>query len=496
MKSLKTIALSVALGATFLTGCDKIKDFGDTNVNPNATTTPNTAALLTNVLAGVAGRASSANPGYYCQYFAETQYPTVSLYSIPQFDFDGVYAGAMYDLQNIINNNTDPKTAANAAINGSTKNQIAIATILKSYYYWTITDAWGDIPYSQALTITNKFPKYDSQEEVYKGVIAELTAAVDQFDNGLKVKGDIAYNGNTAQWQKLANSVRMLMALRLSKKFPNAGQYAALQFNAALTHPAGFISDNADNFKIDYPGGNFQSPWFLQYNSRDDLGESLGFVNLLNGLGDRRQSDRRFGRSDNGVPYGRDRQSFMNAWFATNSTTYSKVLGDAYRAENASVAVVHAAAVFFARAEARERGWTTATETATADQLYYSGITASFTQWGLTAAQATTYAAGSGVIYGGTNLDKIALQRYIAYYPDGLQGWCEWRRTGVPTLTPAQDASNVTKAIPRRYVYGVNDYSTNRINVQAAADAIPLPVPTPAGAIAGDTQDGRVWWDR
>ncbi|MFM2358530.1 MAG: hypothetical protein RLY16_523 [Bacteroidota bacterium] len=492
MKSLKNISLSALLGLTLLSSCEKLKDFGDTNVNPNATTKPNTAALLTNVLAGVAGRANSANPGYYCQYFAETQYPTVSLYSLPQFDFDGIYAGAMYDCQNIIKTATEDPAAA--SVNGSVKNQIAIATILKAYYYWTVTDAWGDIPYSEALTISNIFPKYDSQEAVYKGLLSELTAIVDQFEtSGATVKGDIAYAGDVTKWRKLANSLRVLMAGRLNKKYPNAGDYAAVQLNAALAHSAGVIESNADNFKITYPGGNFMHPWYAAYNGRDDQGESLFFVQLLTSLGDRRQTDRIFGSSDNGVPYGRDRATFMNNWFASNSTTYSKVLGDNFRQANSTSYIVHAASVWLARAEARERGWTSES---TAEALYTNGITASYTQWGIPASAVATYMANPLVAYGGENLTKIATQRYIASYPDGLQGWAEWRRTGVPTLTPALDAGNVTKAIPRRYVYGVNDYSTNRTNVLAAAGLIPVPVPTPAGAVAGDTQDGRVWWDR
>ncbi len=474
--------------------CEKIKDFGDTNVNPNSTTTPNTAALLTNVLAGIAGQASQQNPGYYCQYFSETQYPTISLYSLPKFDMDGTYAGPLFDCQNIINTCKDPSTSAQAAANGSLANQIAIATILKSYYFWTVTDSWGDIPYADALTVTNIFPKFDKQEAVYKGLIAELTAIVEQFEStGAVVRGDIAYSGDTGKWKKLANSLRVLMALRLSKKYPGATDYAAQQFQLALAHPAGIIEDNADNFKITYPGGAFRNPWFVLYDARDDVGESLQFVQLLNTLGDKRQLNKIFGSSDNGVPYGRDRASFMNAWFAANSTTYSKVLGSSYRQANSPVVIVHAAAVIFAKAEAREIGWITES---TASQLYTDGITASYTQWGIPATDVNSYLTNTDVRYGTDNLKKIALQRYIALYPDGLQGWSEWRRTGVPALTPAQNAGNITKVIPRRFVYGVNDYSTNKINVTDAAAAIPVPAPTPAGAVAGDTQDGRVWWDQ
>lgn len=482
---------AVSLAVLFFS-CEKIKDFGDKNVNPNANTVPSTAALLTNALSNIGARASQQNPGFYCQYFSETQYPTVSLYSLPQFDFDGTYAGPMYDLQNLILHCQNSQTIIQASLNGSTKNQIGIARIVKCYYFWTITDGWGDIPFSEALNadpftleFTTRFPKYDIQEEVYKGLIAELTNVVEEFDNGETVKGDIIFKGNIDQWKKTANSMRLLMALRLSKKYPNAGEYAAEQFKLALAHPAGIIEDNADNFQVVYPGGSFKNPWFSAYDARNDVGESLPFVELLTGLDDPRQGLGVFGSSNNGVPYGRDRASFINAWFAANSTTYAKVLGAAYREETSPVNIIHAAAVYFARAEARERGWTSAGDDLAADELYYSGIEASFDQWGI-GSSLSNYLANVNVAYGNDNLKRIATQRYIALYPDGFQGWCEWRRTGVPVLKNAPNAINVSKEIPRRFVYGVNEYTTNGTNVKAAAAAIP----------GGDTQDGKVWWDR
>lgn len=488
------IIWSVCLFAVALSSCEKIKDFGDTNVNPNATTVPNTAALLSNVLAGIGGRASQQNPGYLCQYFAETQYPTVSLYATAQFDMDGVYAGAMYDCQNIINVNSNAATAGIAAANGSNANQIAIARILLAYYYWTITDTWGDVPYSEALKISIATPKYDRQEDIYKSLIADLTKVVDEFDNGAPIKGDLAFAGNTTKWKKVANSIRLLMALRLSKRFSGNTEYAAIQADLAFRHPAGLITTNADNFSILYPGGNFRSPWFATYDARDDLGESLQMVNLLGSLGDSRQAA--YGSSTNGVPYGRDRETFMNAWFASNSTTYAKVLAPAFRNSSASVAIIHASAVLLALAEAGERGWIINGQNTPAE-LYNLAIKTSFEQWGITdAAVVTAYLNNPLVTYGSDNLTKLATQRYIALYPDGLQGWCEWRRTGIPVLTPALDATSSSKAIPRRFKYGVNDYNTNTAAVTAAAAAIPLPVPTPAGAVAGDTQDGRVWWDQ
>ena len=111
-----------------------LSDFGDINKNPNSISVPVTSALLTNALFDFATPAAtgSINGALYSQYFAETQYTETSLYSIPQIAWDGIYAGSLYDLQNIINNNTDAATSTYAALNGSNSNQIALARILKA----------------------------------------------------------------------------------------------------------------------------------------------------------------------------------------------------------------------------------------------------------------------------------------------------------------------------------------------------------------------------
>lgn len=157
MKSMNINKIVIVLGLSAMAavGCNKrIDDFGTINRNPNATTVPITSALLTNVLANagnnVWGGAINTTAGLYCQYMAETQYTDISRYATPTINWDGTYAGDMYDLQNIINTNTDAGTKATAAQYGSNANQIAIARILKAYYFMTLTDAYGDVPFSQA----------------------------------------------------------------------------------------------------------------------------------------------------------------------------------------------------------------------------------------------------------------------------------------------------------------------------------------------------------
>jgi hypothetical protein len=495
-KSIYKIAASALVAVLLFSGCNKLEDFASTNVNPAATNNPITSALLTNVLVGVGAHASVAAPALYCQFYSETQYPDVSCYSSntasPQVWYSGSGTSAvpgntanLYDLENIIKANTDPATAPTAALNGANANQIAIARILKAYIYWTLTDRWGDIPYSTALK-GDPNVTYDTQEAIYKDLIKELTEAVAQFTSGAPIKGDIAYNGDVTKWQKLANSMRMLMALRLSKRYPSASDYAATEFKAALADGAGSISTNADNFKLVYPGGNFRNPYYNMYDGRKDYGESATMTTLLTAL----NSDARltvFGATSagaattKGVPYGRLR-SFIDPWCGANPD-YAYVFAPAFRDQTSPLFIVKASSVLLARAEAADRGWTTEV-TAT---LYTAGINAAFDQWGL-AAPAASYFANAAVALGaaGTNLPQIATQQYIAYFPDGVQGWSNWRRTNIPALLPAPDATNSPKVIPRRFMYGTSDQTLTKKGYDEAV----------ARLTGGDQMDSKIWWDQ
>jgi hypothetical protein len=486
---ISTIALAVVL---LVSSCDMLSDFGDTNTNPAATNSPNTAALLTNVLSNLGGYGTMNGPSLYCQYYSETQYPELSLYTANLTSTMGTYAGILYDLENIKITNTDAATKTVAELNGANNNQIAVATIVQSYILWTITDRWGAMPFRTALK-GNAAVSFESQESIYKGLISDLTAAVGQITTtGAPMKGDIVYNGNMANWKKLANSMRMLMALRLSKVYPTSTGYAATEFKAALADAAGSIDENSENFLLNPPGGNFKCNYYLRYDGRKDYGESATMTTIMNNLSDARQSV--YGSSvlgvDSklGVPYGRVR-TYIDPWCNSNPT-YCYVMANAYRTETSPVFLMTAAHVLLARAEAADRGWTP--ETANTKTLYEAGITASHTQWGIAAPSAgylnnaqVTLPAAFGT---GANKNLINLQQYIAYYPDGMQGWSNWRRTNIPALTPAPDGTVIPLAIPRRYMYGTTDYSLNGDTVEAA-------VIRQFGADDKDLMSSRIWWD-
>jgi hypothetical protein len=428
------------------------------------------------------------------------------LYALPLLEMGGTYSGPLQDLQTIINYNSDPKTSGVAAADGSNANQIAVAKIVKAYIYWTLTDAWGDIPYSEALKgAGNLTPKFDKQEDIYFGLLKELKDAVNGFDGGAAPKGDILYGGATAvdSWKKLANSLRMLIAMRMTNKYPAAGGKAALEFADAATGT--YITNNSENAVLRYPGGAYQNPWYLVYQTRDDYASSKTLGDVLAGLGDTRSSV--FGTNSIMFPYGLTRDLAI-AYGNSVGNGQSRVLAVSFRQPNSPVTVIGASIVLLARAEAKERGWI-AGGTAGAETDYNAAVAASFQEWGLTIpgtylAGGANYAAGAGVptsIGAGTapydnfrtadnniqdaatpdKLKRIALQRWICAFPNGNEGWAEQRRNGIPNLKTTRFK---TGPFVVRYVYGNTDYGLNNANTVAAA-----------AAIGGDKQDTKVWWD-
>lgn len=502
MKRKYIYALSAVLiwGAV---GCNKPSDFGDANLDPSAVNKPLVDALLTNAEYAATSYASNGltaiSGAQFSQYFTETQYTTASLYANPQNDFTTAYNGVLFDLQTILNTPT------------ASKSQMAVAKILQQYIYWVLTDSWGDIPYSEALKGVELItPKYDKQEDIYKGILSTLASASAELD-GSGISGDIIYNGSIAKWKLAANSLRMLAAIQLSRKVPSASGFAATDFKAAMT--AGFINANADNFAVNFPGGNYKSRWWDLYNGRKDYGESKTMTDILSDLQDTRLET--YGgaselagntqTSDIGVPYGRTRAA--STAFTDANPTWARVLRGDFRLENGVVNIITAAEVNLAIAEAINIGWVAGNAT----QYYNAGITASYAQYGLSVP--SSYLTSGDVSLSGASsdeaLEKITLQRWIASYPDGHQGWNIWRKStpvasvpatatqayGIPALLPAQDATNASKQIVRRFTYAVSETTNNRENNAEAVSRIPANT-RPAVAAGTDSQDARVWWDQ
>ncbi|MBS1510424.1 MAG: SusD/RagB family nutrient-binding outer membrane lipoprotein, partial [Bacteroidetes bacterium] len=287
-----------------------------------------------------------------------------------------------------------------------------------------------------------------------------------------------------SKWKKFAASLRAMMAIQLTKRYPGTSDYPAVEFRAAIAD--GVIESNADNVALYFPGGSFKNPYWSDFDGQRDNGESTTIYNLLSSLGDGRHAA--FGTSSTPVPFGL-KEATINSWIKAN-VGWSHLLAGSNRLETSPVYMLTASQLYAVRAEAAVRGWTSENKT----NMINASINASFTQWNLS-LPAASYYTQAGVILDGTNeIQKVAIQEYIAGFPNGRAGWNVYRRTGFPALTTAPDPLNAAHTtIPRRYIFvpatssTFSEYSLNAANVAAAVGRL---VP------ATDQPESKIWWDQ
>src|SRR5687768_15850117 len=204
---------TLALGAVlFLAACSDDK-FEDINKDPNRPADVPTTTILSQAQKQLLDnfRGSSGNfrgSMLFAQYFSQNQYTNESRYDLARSNSDAYWDNAykaLNNLEQIIRLNTDPLTKVKVTANvGPNENQIAIARILKSYAFISLTDAFGDIPYSsygsddpdfQALQLEPAIvkPKYASQQKIYTDILKELKEAAAQLDVNANTFGN--YDG-------------------------------------------------------------------------------------------------------------------------------------------------------------------------------------------------------------------------------------------------------------------------------------------------------------
>ncbi|HEY0040640.1 MAG TPA: SusD/RagB family nutrient-binding outer membrane lipoprotein, partial [Flavisolibacter sp.] len=400
--------------------------------------------------------------------------------------FSGWYTGPLYDLQTIINYNTEGNNATIG--NGSKDNQIAVARILKAFYFLNLTDRYGDIPYSQALKGDAAFsPAYDKQQNIYNDLFKELTEAQAQIKTGEpKVVGDVMLNGDMASWKRFANTLRMVMALRLSKADPTKGktEYAAAD-------AAGVISSNAQNisykFLADDPN-NF-NPWYNNYSisNRNDYAISTTMTDYMGPKNDPRlpvYAEVLAGGVVKGLPSGRNTAVAIPAAYSRIGKYFGgpDLTG---AGKGAPVVLLSYAQVLFMRAEAAKIGYTTGGD-AQAETHYKEAIKQSWMQYGVFSQTAyDDYMANPQVAYDAANgYRKIMTEKWVhGYLNHSWEAWNDWRRTGFPVLTPAVDAVDA-RGIPLRLGYPANEATLNEANYKAAVASL-------GGA---DDNYAKMWW--
>lgn len=489
------------------------KKFDDLNTDPT-TFSSLTPATIPNAFAKAEYQGIYGDPGiyelaralfvdYWCQFYADGYGSPTDRYAIVQdwiiSQWNSVYTVTWATLKQVIE-----------ATQNTDAGENAIAKIWKAYIFHYQTDYYGPVPYFQAGNGQLSIP-YDSQKDIYYDLFNLLDSAVNtlqSLDQTLTPYGnnDLIYHGNISKWIKLANTLRLRLALRISFVEPDKAKE-----EAEKAYSLGVMTSNDDNALMDVssnsPNGlNLMSPW-------EGFRMSASMESYLKGFDDPRMQ-LYFNPAVEGQYRGL-RNGLTASQLAAdprNSLDSTSNIGQRWNPDDAGtnkLTVMYASEAYFLRAEGALNGWNMGSSTA--QELYEQGITTSLQQWSI-----NDNAAIQGYINGTstpialndylnspavanipvkfspdaeTQRQQIATQKWIALFPDGIEAWAELRRTGYPKLYPVANSDNpdVPKdSIIKRFVFVPYEYQTN--NKAVTETGIPL--------LGGpDKSSTPVWWD-
>ena len=420
------------------------------------------------------------------QYWTETVYTDESNYdlvtrTIPEQHWQFLYKDVLKDLdQSAKNINNTPVLATENPLNKP--NKLAIIEVLNVYTYAVLVETFGNVPYSQALDLNYKTPKYDDGLTIYKDLITRLNNAIAKLNPAGQSFGgnDRIYNGDVAKWIKFANTLKLRLGITISD-IPSENALA----KATVSSAAPFVfSSNADNADLKYltatPNTN---PLYVDLvaSGRSDFVPANTLVDLMNDLGDPRRAKYFDNNMDD--PSTPEIEYIGGENGASNSFANKTHITPTIQAPDYPGTILDYAEAEFLLAEAAERSLYGTP--ADAETHYNAAITASILDWGGTAAEATSYLTNPEVAYttaAGTWKQKIGTQSWIAMYNNSFEGWSFYRRLDFPVLIPPADA---VSDVPLRYTYPIIEQSLNNASYTDASTAI-----------GGDNVETKLFWDK
>ena len=505
IKSIGVILMVVII--PFLSGCTK--RWEDMNSDPNRLKTIPDEYLFTNAVRGAFNATGTLNitfGGQYSNIYVGSQwwrdidkYKGLSNYDDAEGIYEDIYQGPIKNAVEVMKM-TEPDGEYPNKWHHAQAQFIAITAFQK------ITDAFGDVPYTEAGM--GKYgiikPKYDTQEFIYSDMVEKLgdilsvLEEADAADNIYKPEVDPVYNGNLDLWKRFVNSYRLHVAMRA--RFADPGKYNPI-IAECLSKP--LLETNEQNPVLetssDPANSSMWNPWYYYIQEYESGVYSLNwgqkFISILDTTNDPRlpffatKVPSEVNPSDSiylGITNG-----LVDEKFSLITRRERSVPTKEFFAKDQPVYMLTAAQVTLYRAEA---ALFSLGESEDANTLYQKAIRLAMEQWGIDINKVENYIQNEpeASLTGDLEDDfrKISTQMWIASVPNAWESYCTIRRTGYPVI-PQRTSPDLAKGItngymPTRLFYPyTGEMSNNGENLQEAISRMP----------DGDKIDAKVWWD-
>lgn len=462
-----------------------------------------------------------------------------STYAYNQDYCDGPY-GAFLSIKNNIAN------MINHPMIDSIPEMKAIGLLIFDYSSQEMVDLYGSIPYVDHKSNKESNPfTFNKMADIYASIVDNLdtiNACLKHFDSrpdwykaGVQsILGQydvMTQDKSVASWCRLANSLKLRMAMHTVKVQPSVAQKWAEE-----AVQAGVVETTAQELLLDPMMMGYTNPLFEIANNWGDTRLNASFESLLASL-KHPYLEYVFDKNSNIVVNSSDPNDIMqaNTRIMGLRAGIRMIQGQAYKDNfriayssiknngemaNAPLYLMKVSEVEFLRAEGALRGWNMG---GSAQQFYEQGIRNAQVEHRLMSTYYPnavdeymsleepvaykyvdqydhSYDAESVTTIGvkwnegdsqETKLEKIITQKYIAAFPYSYESWNDMRRTGYPKQFEVLnvedgDGSLVQGDIIRKIPLPGRDTSVGMSDITASG----------IEALGGsDTQGTRVWWD-
>lgn len=431
------------------------------NKNPNNPTSVKSQFLLTEIQTAIA---FSLVGGDYCYYSTAYVEHKVGIYNqLYSAEIRSTNATSATTLNNGWNSAYSAMLACNEIIKKCSEGgdevgnfpALGMAQILKAHIASVLTDAFGDIPYTESTQPGVIFtPVLDKQEAIYQDIFTLLDDGIENLGKETVhdpiTNQDFFYGGDLEAWERFANGLKARYTMRLSHKNP--------QYSKVIEYAADSFDEGEECLYDKFDGKSASNPTYLFYFHRDYFGSSLSLKEKIDARNDPR-FDKFFVDYDEDTPLE----------FAPNGTPVQgqgKYGLSGLLDETAPIYILSYHELKFLEAEAYIRLDET-DASGDAEAALKEAIKYAFMKVGLTEGQDTTYYNSDvKAKFDADPLSEIMHQKYFSFYDnesfEAFNDIRRWKAMGDNAI----ELKN-PNFFPLRFPYGSSDVTTNK-NVRTA----------------------------